>query len=414
LAKKKKSKIAKEVPLDELMLPKSLYAEIISLFRDIWGEIGMRFADAMLISLLSHRLQFDKTVLEVIGKRKIARIRQHLLLYWSHGWTKTSLLKFTKNFLLPKNLRVKWATDSSSAALRGSVLKGKIFPPRIAIYDIFIVPELSSWLQQSGESNIAKTLGILNTALEEGEVEADLVKFINIDEFARQEAEEEWGIKITREGTMKYTTNTVFWAATHTLDVIPKMQREAFLSRFNIIRMPPNILTTELSEKIVFGKPSFDYEYLESLRQNLENFLSTIEVKPYMLERAIRIAKEVVSRAKASARIIMSPRIINSILMTSMFYSVWLDKAKDELISEMVERRVNDIKFGGQTTEEIMMNLLKTPRTPAEIASILGMRRSLVYYYLKRIPVEKIRDPKTGRVKYKVVGGWDEEVLTLD
>ena len=62
-----------------------------------------------------------------------ARYRLNVLFHWAHGWFKSSILKRFSGFLPIRNHDL---TSSSAAALRGSFIDGKFYPPELLINDI--------------------------------------------------------------------------------------------------------------------------------------------------------------------------------------------------------------------------------------------------------------------------------------
>lgn len=391
--------------MEELSIPEGAYSEYVSLLRDIFGTVGERVADATFLSLASWKIQDD----EIMQQLKLGRIRQHILLYWEKGWAKSTMLTFIKERLLPSWVRTKLGTEGSIAALRGSVSKGKLFIPRMALADVYVVPELASWLNPAGGGEgreSVKMLGVLNVALEEGMIEVDLIKFASLD-FEEIQRAREYGIEITETGTMRYRTKFVFWAATHSVDFIPRSMRDAFLSRFMVIKIPRTELTNELAINMVFNPKRIPDERIESVKYELAKFLMELKIKIDLLERAAKTSKEVLLGViKRGLRI--SPRVANYIRVIGVLYSHIMPEADDELIKRLLERKLMEIRFSTLTMEEIILEFCKQPRTIKEIQEVTGLSRATVYYYIRKLPIQPMQDKRSKVIKYVTRAGWGE------
>ena len=111
------------------------------------------------------------------------RYRLHILLNWEAGWFKSAILSFFRDLYGEgaNNL-----TGSSPAALKGSFINGKFFPPELLISNIIVSSEFSSIIH----SNDKEILSLLLIALEEGTVRNALVKGGNLNNGERQRIEE--------------------------------------------------------------------------------------------------------------------------------------------------------------------------------------------------------------------------------
>jgi len=387
------------------MIQEGAYSEYISLLGDLFGSIGERVGDATFLSLASWKVQDDK----LMSYLKLGRVRQHILLYWEKGWTKSTILRFIKDNLLPSWIRTKLGTEGSVAALRGSVTRRKLYLPRLAIADVYVVPELASWLHPSGSgdsSQAIKMLGVLNVALEEGTIEVDLIKMTDLDPEEIEKAEF-YGIEITDTGTMRYQTRFVMWAATHGIDFIPRAMRDAFLSRFMVIKLSRKELTNDLAINIVFNPKKVPEDRIENVRYELAKFLMDLKIEIDLLERAAKISKDVLLGAIKQGMHI-SPRVANYIRVIGILYSHILPEIEDEALKRMLERKLNEFRFSTLTTEEIILEYCKVPRTIKEIQEVTGLSRPTVYYYLRRLPVQPIREKDGKVVKYVTKAGWEE------
>lgn len=386
------------------MVSEGVYHDYVSVLKKIFGAIGERVGDATFLSLVSWKVQDDK-YLQYLG---LGRVRQHILLYWERGWAKSSILIFIKNWLIPSWIRTKIGTEGSIAALRGSVVRRRIYIPRLALADVYIVPELASWIHPAGgESGSAtKMLGVLNVALEEGEVEVDLIKVADILPEEIQMAKN-YGVEITMDGTMKYKTKFVMWAATHSLDFLPKSIRDAFLSRFMIIKMPRSVLTSDLALELIFEKKDVTEEELRDICYNLGKFLMNLKIKIDLLERGVKLAKRVLIE-EARNGFHVSPRVANYVRVISILYAHILPNLHDEALVSLIRRKVAEMRHAAMPIEEIILEFCRIPRTVKEIQEVTGLSRVEIHHILRRLPVLPQRDEKTGVIRYVTKSGWEE------
>lgn len=304
------------------------------------------------------------------------RFRLNVLLYWRAGWYKSSLASFVGR-LLPPYIRFNEVLSASSAALRGSFVDGRFYPPEFIISDIILFPELASVVRTDEDM-----MGVLLSAAEEGVCRSLCVKNMKATASALNKVRE-YGADF-EDGRLVFRNRSAIWACTHTLDVIPPKHVEAFVSRFAVIQ----IEDYEFDYELVKRNPNEKYDLnTEDLLRN--EIAAAINRCSPNLEFAYRVF--------SLSRLQLTPREAGDFIRCALaVHSLCPEYSAEECLRE-VEMVLGNTEI--LTPKEKIVRLIKNnPRSHEEICKLTGISRSNCYTILNRLKALKKRED--GVLKY--------------
>jgi hypothetical protein len=316
-----------------------------------------------------------------LEQRDNFRYRLNCLLHWKSGWWKTSLLTRIAEISAPF-LNIKKMTSSSEAALRGSCTPdGKFCIPDILTSNIFIIPELTTMLNE-------EIIRIFLTILEEATLSVSLVKLKRIKDSEKEYWENRFPIKFDDFG-FTYTHHCTIWAAIHDLGLIDEELYDAYTNRFIILYIPPDKFKREDAYKLEKHHRRIDFE------NELSRFLeSRYKIKS---EPNWDFAERIIAYFRNSTTIqVDTPRVVQNIIRIALgYYELFGDNFYE--CCNIIARQFNQEVY---TPKELLISALQTPKTMDELVSLTGMKRTLIYYYMKQLPV--IKDTTGSKIKYSL------------
>ena len=273
-------------------------------------------------------------------------------------------------------------SDISVAALRGTV-DYKAFITPFTLKRPFSISTEFGQVVGGGIGNEGIIQQLLNI-LEEGETTVSLAKISQLSAEQIVEIEKDSPITFIDNNTFTYKTNWILLAGTYNKKFLVD---NAFESRFNIM-IPNQKLDASLLKKIHRAPPfSINESAIDGFRYELLNEKNVVEIKRglpdaiYELDLTARDAAQLISYSACRR---------------------WwgFKTSKDDLIS-IGEKIVNDRNSLWLSTEDKIMMALETDwKTADELAEDIGVSRSMVYRYLKRLgATNEVRDSK---VYYKI------------
>lgn len=304
------------------------------------------------------------------------RFRLNVLLYWKAGWYKSSLASFMGR-LLPSYLRFNEVLSASSAALRGSFVDGKFYPPEFIISDIILFPELASVVRTDEDM-----MGVLLSAMEEGVCRSLCVKNMKATASALNKVRE-YGADF-EDGRLIFRNRSAIWACTHTLDVIPPKHLEAFTSRFVIVQIDDYEFDYELVKENPNEKYDIDKE--NELRNEIAHAINNIRPD-------LDFAYDILSLSTLQ----LTPREAGDFIRCALaVHSLCPGYTAVECLNE-VEMMLGNTEI--LTPKEKVVRLIKNnPRSHEEICRLTGISKSNCYTILNRLKALKRRE--NGVLKY--------------
>jgi len=300
-----------------------------------------------------------------------ARYRLNVLCAWEYGYFKSTLLERVATWL-PSVTHL--LTSSSAAAIRGSFVSERFYPPELLLADVMILPELTSVLRADDE-----TIGALLVALEEATVRVALVKGGNLSTEEEDRARR-YGARV-EEGRLCYRNKAVVWAATHTIDNIPEMLRDAFLSRFYVVHLAAD----DLPADIAWRDPArvFDEGVEKKIAAWLEEKWRAARAPDH--EFAARVLE--VLRARLKQR--LNPREVGDLRRIVLGHHCLCPEESVDDVALWCAKFVN--KYAGLTTREIIAQYIyQNPKTLQEIVEFTGFKKANVLGHLKRMGASRI------------------------
>lgn len=222
---------------DERQDRKDVYTTIRDAFAEKYDFLGAQTARELLMSAASWNVnRYSDPPM---------RFRNHVMLTWSPGWLKSSMLRKMKK-VLGDDL-VSDCGKFTSAVLRGSLDGGNYSPPLVLKSPIVVSTEFGQ-TDFSDEELLSSFLALL----EEGETNVSLNKLAGFSESAKENVEQRFkrpdgqrSIQF-RENEFSLNTDFVFWGATHDPT---QLTENALKSRFNVVT-PHQPLTGEVTEAV--------------------------------------------------------------------------------------------------------------------------------------------------------------------
>jgi len=334
-------------------------------------------------------------LIPVARKFNLVRLRKHVLLYWSPGWLKSTLLQHFASFV-QGIVRVNIEAAFSEAVVRGSAVRDMFIPP-LAVQDLVVIPELNI----SGIND--EIMQVFLSALENDIITVRLVKLgeviAEMDDEQREELRRE-GIIIIPPNGIQYIPRMTVWAATHTLETIKLELKEAILSRFTIVSIPREVLKRHLLD-IFDGMLRRDSEYEAELSAELARVLNSWNLTDDDIKTLHSWVKEYVQGLIEEGKYV-TPRDVNELLKTAIATSVLLGSspAPRPLIEEALDNVTRYLIRDSleEQAERILRERGEVTRT--ELAEALGISLSKAYKVLRAIGAEKRKDP--------VIVGYEE------
>ena len=263
-------------------------------------------------------------------------------------------------------------TGSSAAALKGSFIDGKFFPPELLISNIIVSSEFSSIIH----SNDKEILSLLLIALEEGTVRNALVKGGNLNDGERQRIEE---YEATfQDNRLCYQTHSTMWAATHTTDTIEDENRLALLTRFFI----PRLRESEIPPETAWKDPALFQN--ANLISQLKRWLMNLLAQP--TEPDHFFAEDVLQQilgGKTTERV--NPRIVGDICrMIFAHHELFPNQTPLEVATQMESFLIGSESTKISQREKVIDFIDGFPHTMAEIIEATGVKKSTVMSIIKR------------------------------
>lgn len=196
----------------------------------IAGELGEKTFEEL-------ELAFVNSLLPKFANNPLIRMKQHVLLYWSQSYQKSTLInEFSK--CLPETIKQLSITSNSPETLFGSINdKNEIIYPLFTNIDIAQITELSTFIAGRNREDIVNTM---NRVLENETVERQLLKF------GRREISEEEFSKACKKGVLYdselgqlvHKPKVSVFAASRPLNnrTYTYLKQSGFLYRFHIIQ----------------------------------------------------------------------------------------------------------------------------------------------------------------------------------
>jgi len=295
------------------------------------------------------------------------RYRLNIMLHWDFGFFKSALLKkVTSWFPLQANV----LSTASSAALRGSFVHGKFYPPELLISDILVITEFQSILNADDAM-----LGQLLVALEEGDMRIALVKAGKVSSSEINEIER-YGAQF-KEGRLIYQNHAPIWSATHTIDNLPDHSRQAVLSRFFICHIKRKEIPDSSATK--------DYtKYIDSALENeIMQWLYNVKEQDSKPDHKFtqRVIENMVNRNYLPR---MTPREVGDIKRMILAHH---EIFPHDTYSEVAKKMVPFVEQKGilTTSELIAQTIYQNPTTVKVLQEITGRTKSTVFGHLKRL-----------------------------
>ena len=245
--------------------------------RSIAGDLGAKAFEEFELALVTKLFPKKYTNIPTL------RTRQHILLYWLHGFLKTTLEQEFVD-VIPSQFKVVHLLSATTEILCGSIYLPKtpfqqprIVPPVLAGADIAIVTEHSAFLKHGG--SMAAKLSILNDILEGGIIPNTLVKLGQVEIDPAQKSElEKLGVRYDpSEATMSYEPDILMLSASHPFDrrTLSALVDSGHLDRFRIVQVK---ITPEIARDSFRQDYSLDMALREQLKQRNEK-LCMVRIK---------------------------------------------------------------------------------------------------------------------------------------
>lgn len=349
-----------------------VYEKTVEAFENKYTWLGKQFAEESMLSLSSWNIQNfnDPTYhgirdqeMNWVRKAPEFRARKHLLLFWSAGFIKSSLLIKLREILSSEICGS--ISDVSTAAIRGSVEAGRFKAPVCLKYPYTICSEFGQLVNNSSDSSelIQKLLNIL----EEGRVSVSLVKVAQLLQSERERAIENYGIKFDDENNFEYKTNWVLMAGTYNKKFL---KDNALESRFNIM-IPTKHFDAGFTRHVC-NAPAFEYpeEYALALRHHLLDD-TPIDTKVYLPDEVHDAGLTMRDLSNLQSRVICM--------------RWWGNTIKDsDIIKYAFKMKENQKSVWESEDDKVFNAVFMTPKTLNEVAKETGLSIRQVFISLKR------------------------------
>ncbi len=344
--------------------------QIKKYFSEIYfEEIGMKIVPVIFSAFLLRGLMKRFTDID----EKKYRLRMNLLLYWERGWFKTQTIKHIKR-LTEHELVINTITQSTASALRGSFNEGKFVPPEFLISDVICALELAPFLGADMDN-----IGVLLNALDEGDIRVALIKFP--DTIEARESVAQYDAKLENR-RLSYHNRAIEIVATHALEVIPLVHREAYLNRHFILHIP----SERIDRSKIFDNylAKMDLEFEERVKIWFSDILRNAQRPNF--EELYSWVKNYFPQSK-----ITNPREASDIIRLLLADRIMYQKSTP---SERIKRVLVLISESGNyfpTPRELIAEAIcDNPMSLSELEILTGTSKANILGHLNRLKAEKI------------------------
>lgn len=313
--------------------------------------------------ILSKMIEFERSLR--------IRLRFNILLSWPAGWFKTSVLQSVMEWF-GDSIVARNTTATTGAAMRGSVVQGKYFPPEFLINNVVAFFELSSVMADDDA-----TIGQMLSLLEEGEIGVAVVKAggLETSEIRRLE---KYGARY-EDFRIYFRARAACWSATHTLESIPLKHRDAFLDRFFVIDIPK--ITMDI-ETLCLGA-QFDAARTAEIQTELKSIIRG-DLTPDL--GFVASAMKILGKRLKSQNVEMAPRHIGDIRRMLIAHHAIMPTDPEEIALNYVTKFV-PFEIPKTTRELITEFIWMSPKTIPEICEFANTSKSNALNHLKRMGV---------------------------
>lgn len=371
---------------------KQVYEKIRDAFAEKYDFLGGQAAREMLMSAASWNVnRYSDPPM---------RFRNHVMLTWSPGWLKSSMLRKMK-----KVLGDDLVSDSgkfTSAVLRGSLDSGSYSPPLVLKSPIVISTEFGQ-TDFSDDELLSSFLALL----EEGETNVSLNKLAGMSEGQKSNVEERFkrpdGDKAINFGENEFSLKTdfVFWGATHDPT---QLSENALKSRFNVVT-PAQPLTGNVTEAVDKAPP-------------IEKILDKTDLKD--VRRMLRSQEEVATNFKPPSEFYqefsLSPRESRDIQSYMAARNWWGLEVNPKIMKDYARQLKESRRIADMTPAERVKNLIfDSPMTYDEIKEKTGYSKIEIHNIFEQIDAKRAGTDanQTAWVVRSGERGGDEEESSL-
>lgn len=372
---------------------RDVYKNIRDAFAEKYSFLGAQSARELLMSAASYNVNMYSD--------PPMRFRNHVMLTWSPGWLKSSMLRKMKKVL--GNDLVADCGKFTSAVLRGSLDSGNYSPPMVLKSPIVVSTEFGQ--TDFGDDELLSSFLAL---LEEGETNVSLNKLAGMSESQKENVENKFAgpdgerrIKF-RENEFDLKTEFVFWGATHNP---AQLSENALKSRFNVVT-PNKPLTGEVTEA-VDKSPS------------IEKLLNKQDIND--VRRILRSQEEVATNFKPPSSFYtnfsLSPRESRDIQSYMAARNWWGLEVNPKIMREYTKQLKKSRKIADMTPAERVKNLIfDEPKSYDEIMSATGYSKIEIHNIFEQIDAKRAgtSDGATAWVVRSGERGGDEEDTTKE
>lgn len=351
---------------DERQERKQVYETIRDAFAEKYDFLGAQASREMLMSAASWNVNQNSD--------PPMRFRNHVMLTWSPGWLKSSMLRKMKK-VLGDDL-VSDCGKFTSAVLRGSLDGGNYSPPLVLKSPIVVSTEFGQ--TDFGDDELLSSFLAL---LEEGETNVSLNKLAGMSESQKENVEQRFK---TGDGTKRITfkennfdlkTDFVFWGATHDPS---QLSENALKSRFNVVT-PAKPLTGKVTEA-VDSAPS------------IEKILDNQDIKD--VRRMLRSQEEVATNFKPPSKFYtefsLSPRESRDIQSYMAARNWWGLDVSPKIMRDYTKQLKQSRRIADMTPAERVKNLIfDNPMTYDEIQSETGYSKIEIHNIFEQIDAKR-------------------------
>lgn len=345
---------------------RDVYKKIRDAFAEKYDFLGAQSAREMLMSAASWNVnRYSDPPM---------RFRNHVMLTWTPGWLKSSMLRKMK-----KVLGDDLVSDSgkfTSAVLRGSLDGGNYSPPLVLKSPIVVSTEFGQ--TDFGDDELLSSFLAL---LEEGETNVSLNKLAGMSESQKSNVEERFKTpngdkRISfRENEFSLQTDFVFWGATHDPT---QLSENALKSRFNVVT-PAKPLTGDVTEAVDKAPP-------------IEKILDKTDLKD--VRRMLRSQEEVATNFKPPSKFYnqfsLSPRESRDIQSYMAARNWWGLEVNPQVMKQYAEQLKESRRIADMTPTERVKNLIfDNPMTYDEIKTKTGYSKIEIHNIFEQIDAKR-------------------------
>lgn len=340
---------------------KEVFENIVSAFAEKYSFLGAQMARECLMSAASWNIdKYSNTPF---------RFRNHVMLTWSPGWLKSSMLRQMRDVL--GDDMVATCGKFTSAVLRGSLNGGQYSPPLVLKAPIVISTEF-------GQTDFSdeEMMGSFLALLEEGETNVSLNKLAGMAEGQKRNYEEVYDGQLEfKENEFDLKTNFVFWGATHDPSLLSE---HALKSRFNVVT-PAQPLTGEVTEAVDSApsvKDQLTTEDITAVRRILkEDTESKTNFKP---------------PSSFYKKYTLSPRESRDLQSYMAARNWWGLEVNPKIMKEYIEQLQHSRKIADMTPAQRVKNLIfDDPKTYDEIQAQTGYTKIEIHNIFDSIDAKR-------------------------